>query len=399
MSMKPWLAIAFVAFSLSYLHAQEPSNDLRLLEMSEKNISAVSKELGASIQALGKNLALVPKSHLKKISSLLHHVNGNCGGFIDVTDEPLHHFKKIHSGKPLSEIEQEPLPEITAVDEAIVAAVNSVEPKNIQDFANLYSGSFETRVADSDSGRLAAEWLRAAWTGMAAKAGRDDVIVELIRPHTGYEQSSVRITIPGTDPNRGIVAIGAHLDSINASWLPWEDEAPGVDDDASGIATMTEAFRVMLQNNFRPTATVQLFGYAAEEVGLIGSRAIAQSYRDHGAKVAGVMQLDMTGAPGKTGRMTFIRDHTSNELTDWTQKLYTLYVGLAYVDDKCGYACSDHASWHRYQYRAVFPFESPFNESNSRIHTSEDLWDDHMSAEYAALFARLAIAFTAELAR
>ena len=42
--------------------------------------------------------------------------------------------------------------------------------------------------------------------------------------------------------------------------------------------------------NFRPSRTVKLIGYAAEEIGLRGSNAIAQSFKQQGKNIIGVDQ-------------------------------------------------------------------------------------------------------------
>ena len=61
-------------------------------------------------------------------------------------------------------------------------------------------------------------------------------------------------------------------------------DAPGADDDASGIATLTEVIRVALANGWKPKRTVKFMGYAAEEVGLRGSNAIAQNLHGRRAR-------------------------------------------------------------------------------------------------------------------
>ena len=151
----------------------------------------------------------------------------------------------------------------------------------------------------------------------------------------------MRITIPGKNPALPVVVLGAHLDSINQQG---EDLAPGQDDDASGIAALTEAYRVLLARNLHPNRTIEIFGYAAEELGLLGSRVIAESYQSSGAQVRAVLQLDMVAWPGDAKAVTFITDNVDPALTQWTEQLYGLYVGGDVKEDQCGYACSDHAS-------------------------------------------------------
>lgn len=56
-----------------------------------------------------------------------------------------------------------------------------------------------------------------------------------------------------------------------------------------------ETFRVLVEQNFQGLRAIEFHGYSAEEVGLRGSQAIAESYQAQNIKVAGMLQLDMTG--------------------------------------------------------------------------------------------------------
>src|SRR3546814_3809552 len=103
------------------------------------------------------------------------------------------------------------------------------------------------------------------------------------------------LNIEGTTLREEVVVLGAHLDSINADGGGSPGQAaPGADDDASGIAVLTETLRIALASGWRPQRTVKFMGYAAEEVGLRGSNAIAQSHRQAGVDVVAVLQVDMT---------------------------------------------------------------------------------------------------------
>jgi leucyl aminopeptidase len=73
------------------------------------------------------------------------------------------------------------------------------------------------------------------------------------------------------------------------------------------------------------------------------------------------------------------------------------YVGATIHEDKCGYGCSDHASWFRRGYPAVMPFEAAFDDMNRNIHTTSDVIDSRSDFEHAASFSKLAIAMAVEL--
>jgi leucyl aminopeptidase len=152
-------------------------------------------------------------------------------------------------------------------------------------------------------------------------------------------------------------------------------------------------------NNFKPKKTVQFMAYAAEEVGLLGSREIALSYRKAQKKVIGVMQLDMTlfkGTPDKD--ILLISDYTSKAQNAFLGKLIDEYVKVPWGFSKCGYGCSDHASWSSMGYAASFPFETTMDDHNSHIHTKDDTLDSvGGTAEHAVGFTKLGAAFVVEM--
>ena len=54
-----------------------------------------------------------------------------------------------------------------------------------------------------------------------------------------------------------IIVIGGHADSIAGFWGGAKAHAPGADDNASGISTITEIIRVFLESGVKPERTVQ----------------------------------------------------------------------------------------------------------------------------------------------
>lgn len=109
-----------------------------------------------------------------------------------------------------------------------------------------------------------------------------------------FVQSSIIAKIPGKNSGGPITILGAHMDSINQS-SPSSGRAPGADDDGTGTVNLMEAFRALLAAGFKPTNPVEFHWYAAEEVGLLGSQAIASAYKSAGKPVQAFMQLDMSG--------------------------------------------------------------------------------------------------------
>ncbi len=97
-----------------------------------------------------------------------------------------------------------------------------------------------------------------------------------------------------TDPNR-IYVVSGHYDSRNTDDNNFTDDAPGADDDASGVAVSMELARVMATH--RPAATIVFVAVAGEEQGLYGSNFMAQTMKNASMDVQGMLDNDIVGSP------------------------------------------------------------------------------------------------------
>ncbi|MFN0251545.1 MAG: M20/M25/M40 family metallo-hydrolase [Kofleriaceae bacterium] len=326
----------------------------------------------------------IADDQLLALSEHMHEEFGRCGGYMvhESLDEAL------APATPLRDVDY-------TIDRAEV--VNAVLPR-LSDVHILQTirelSSMKNRYYRSESGAAASAWLAQKWRGLAKD--RSDVTIELF--DQGYPQKSVIMTIPGTTRASEVIVIGGHLDSIAPGGV--SSSAPGADDDASGIATLTEIARVLLASDFRPERTIKFMAYAAEEVGLRGSQAIVRDFKARKVDVVGALQLDMTNFQGSDRDIWIIDDFTSKAQNKFLVDLIERYTNATWGSDKCGYACSDHASWHRAGVPASMPFESRSKEMNKRIHTKNDTLEQSKdNALHAVKFARLGTAYAIELAK
>jgi len=225
---------------------------------------------------------------------------------------------------------------------------------------------------------------------------RQDITVELFT-HS-WKQSSVILTIQGSDPNAGTVVVGGHMDSTAGfGGNPDTMVAPGAEDNASGISSLTEALRVLLANDFKPRQTVKFMAYAAEEGGLLGSKDIVKKVKSANTKITGVMQFDMTNSKVRPADIYIITDYTNAELNQYVMNLAKEYLPELKVDQaKCGYGCSDHASWYQQGYSASHPHES--GVAGRFLHTERDtIQNADPTGQHGLKFAKLALVFAAEL--
>ncbi len=275
----------------------------------------------------------------------------------------------------------------------VAAALNEVKEEKLTEWVTWFS-SFPNRLQSSPNANDSINALKTRLEE-SSKQASFPVQVSLI-DHRSTHQKSVRVHIEGAKHPSEIVIIGGHIDSINheeGARAP----APGSDDNASGSSNLLEAYRILLTQP-QPDRSIEIFWYAGEEAGLLGSAEIAKSYKADGKDVIGALQLDMTLFPGSgefvLGSMT---DFTSAWLRSYVVALNTAYTGAKIVDDKCGYGCSDHASWYRQGYPSVMPFESTFNDMNHNLHTRRDVVDGKSNFSHSAMFAKLALAFAMDL--
>ena len=104
--------------------------------------------------------------------------------------------------------------------------------------------------------------------------------------------SNLVLTIPGHGPNANQqVLMTAHLDSTSNKPTT---EAPGAEDNASGVSALMEAARLF--RNYKFDRTIKIIFFTGEEQGLFGSKAYVKDFRsDVTQNVLGVVNLDMFG--------------------------------------------------------------------------------------------------------
>ncbi|MBU6246360.1 MAG: M20/M25/M40 family metallo-hydrolase [Xanthomonadaceae bacterium] len=102
----------------------------------------------------------------------------------------------------------------------------------------------------------------------------------------------VAIKRGSSDPDRVIVMTG-HLDSRVTDIMNATSDAPGANDDASGVAALMEAARLLSKQHNR--ATLVFAALSGEEQGLYGGKVLADYAVAHGWKVEADLNNDIVG--------------------------------------------------------------------------------------------------------
>lgn len=150
------------------------------------------------------------------------------------------------------------------------------------------------------------------------------------------QTANVVATKRGAARPEEIIVVGAHYDSVPGS--------PGANDNASGVAVVLEAARVLAGT---PTPrTIQFVLFAAEELGLFGSVAFADERR---SGVVAMINIDMVG----WGSVLMAGNSPGRDET-MVNAAVEVARTLGILVNRFRNAGSDHASFERVGIPAVF---------------------------------------------
>lgn len=111
-------------------------------------------------------------------------------------------------------------------------------------------------------------------------------------PHDAWVVNVVAIQKGTTYPNRYIIMSG-DIDSRASDTMDFTTDAPGANDNASGMAGTIEAARVLSKYQFE--SSIIYVGLSGEEQGLFGGAGLAKYAKDNHWDIIGVLNNDMIG--------------------------------------------------------------------------------------------------------
>ncbi|MGN6321520.1 MAG: M28 family metallopeptidase [Dyella sp.] len=145
----------------------------------------------------------------------------------------------------------------------------------------------------------ARRWVKARFESISRECGGCLQIVTPSQVFTGKRipkptevMDVVAIKRGSSDPQRVIVMTG-HLDSRVSDVMNATSDAPGANDDASGVAALLEATRLLSRQDNR--ATLVFAALSGEEQGLYGGKALAGYAKAQGWRVEADLNNDIVG--------------------------------------------------------------------------------------------------------
>lgn len=407
-----------VLFSLSLLSVislavqAEPANEQHIVVAPKCLIKNLALDTSYKTLTSNASLALIETDNagIQQFIEAKHKRTATpCGGFIDVTNawheynvkemSPAHRaktFLQTYEEKPNAKVNTQNKNYRIQHQDQVNELLKQLNPQaiwtDLAAFSNTSKDQFPDRYANSNNGVKAATWLQNKIEVMAKENNRNDISIFTVATGTSYKQPSVVVKI-GESNEPGIV-IGGHMDTLDSRW----EVKPGADDDGSGSMTTMGVARTILSSDMRFKKPIYIIWYSAEEEGCVGSGYVVKEFKKRNIAVDAVLHFDMTGYAYKNDpTMWLITDNVNMELTNYLETLINTYVKQPVGRSRCGYACSDHASWNKAGIPASFPFEASFNNDDPYIHTAQDKMDV-LSLSHITDYAKLGIAFAVELA-
>lgn len=201
-------------------------------------------------------------------------------------------------------------------------------------------------------------------------------------------------TQEGTTCPERVFVVGAHYDSV--------PDAPGADDNASGVAGMLEIARALADTPL--PATVWFVGFAMEENGLVGSYNMAQDAQTAGTPIVGMMSLEMIGYTRADGDFIVVLGNTASvRLTDSARRANEQDVPelpmaivnlLGNGEEQPDSRRSDHAPFWDAGYQAVIVTDTA-NFRNPNYHQPSDTLDT-LDLPFATNVTKAMLATTVE---
>lgn len=155
---------------------------------------------------------------------------------------------------------------------------SATDPKRGIGAARRWFGTELARIGKGCGGCIAVTEVQRTMTGPRIPQGANIVDVLGIQA--------------GSEPDR-VVIVQGHIDSRVTDVMNVTADAPGANDDASGVALVLETARLLSHRTFK--ATIVYAALSGEEQGLFGGQLLAQTAKERGWHVVAVLNNDIVG--------------------------------------------------------------------------------------------------------
>jgi leucyl aminopeptidase len=270
---------------------------------------------------------------------------------------------------------EDPLPELR--ESMTLELIEDINTDSLKSYVS-WMQDMGTRFCLADNRRQVAVAIRNKFRSLGYDGARLDSFL-LQRSYRGVDYSlwqyNVIARLEGRIHPDSVSVMGAHYDSIlsGTDSDPFTS-APGADDNASGVAAALEVARVTKMNGFLPEGSIEFIAFAAEELGLHGSKNYAANALQAGVIIKMMLNNDMIAYEPSTNnkewKVNILNYENSLSLPYIASRLASKYTILStYIDNRLN-KYSDSYSFSQYGYPALFFFK---DAEDPYYHSTEDV--------------------------
>lgn len=289
-------------------------------------------------------------------------------------------------------------PVVTEENPLIREMMNQVSMDSLQATVQ-HLQDYGSRYFNSDGAYAASDWIAAKMAALGLEVEQQDFNVSSSWIGSGPSAPNVIGIQRGTLYPDTYVVCGSHFDSFTWDAMYGSGNAPGADDNATGVASVLESARIMTRYEFE--YSIIYCAYGAEELGLYGSEAYASRCSQQGMNIIGYFNNDMNGYlnPGDEIHIDLIYPNSVAQIGDYYMNVANVYfpaMQVRHVNFTSG--DSDHTSFNNNGYMGIYPFED-YEHYSPYIHTTNDLIGTSVNSwEMSQRYCRMNIGCLAEIA-
>lgn len=194
-----------------------------------------------------------------------------------------------------------------AIDTRIYDIIKATSAERIEADIRKLAGfgtrnTFSDTVSNTRGIGAARRWIKSEFEKISAACGgcmevfyQKDLVTKEMGgrvPHDAYVVNVVAV-LRGTDYPNNYVMMSGDIDSRASNTMDFTTDAPGANDNASGMAGTIEAARVLSKYKFKNS--VVFVGLSGEEQGLFGGSGLAKYAQEKGWNIIGILNNDMIG--------------------------------------------------------------------------------------------------------
>ncbi|WP_044201244.1 M28 family metallopeptidase [Flammeovirga sp. OC4] len=241
--------------------------------------------------------------------------------FIDTNAEQLYskkvkelQIKDVPSGKTLKEFRQELLDE---------SAITIVWVKTKEQRKELISMQFKGRNKkywEDVSSKHAIIWVIPP---LSVKTKFKKILLDFKQDVKKAEMRNVMAKLEGSSKPNEVVMVGAHHDHIGIlDAVQGDSIANGADDNASGVSAVLQIAEYFAKRRRAYARTILFTTFSAEEIGLVGSKYMADKMSEEELKnIVAMINIEMIGKPSANGkRKAYITGYNKSNLGRLMQK-------------------------------------------------------------------------------